>query len=249
MSRIRREDTPRTYQHDDGAIIEFHLVRSSRQTLGLYVHRNGRIEVRVPFRTTLAEVQLFLLGRFRWLQGKLREFAELPEPVQPVWAEGSRVAHLGRSLTLRQRSGGSPSVARQGDELWLAVPHDRVDDHDTLAVLVERWLRREAERVFPLRLAYCHEHMRELGIPFPKLRIRKMKSRWGSCTQSGVVTLNSLLVAMAPELIDYVIIHELCHLVEFNHSPRFYALMGHYLPEWRQHREQLMQQAHSLQLW
>lgn len=249
MSRIQREAEPRTYRHDDGAIIEFHLVRSSRQSLGLYVHRSGRIEVRVPFRTTLAEVQLFLFSRFRWLQGKLQDFAELPEPALPVLAEGGRIAHLGRSLTLRQRPERSPTVTREGDELWLSVPPDRVGEHATLTVLVERWLRREAERVFPLRLAYCHEHMRELGIPFPELRIRKMKSRWGSCTQRGVVTLNSLLIAMAPELIDYVIIHELCHLVEFNHSSRFYALMGHYLPEWRQRREQLMQQAQSLQLW
>lgn len=73
----------------------------------------------------------------------------------------------------------------------------------------------------------------------PPFKVRKMRSRWGSCSHKGAITINSLLIQAPPICIDYVILHELCHLQEFNHSPRFYALMDQVMPEWRAHRQYL----------
>ena len=81
--------------------------------------------------------------------------------------------------------------------------------------------------------------MNTLHLPFPELKIRKMRTRWGSCTKSGVVTLNLELVRMPPECIDYVITHELCHMVEFNHSARFYEVQSRFMPDWKARKQQL----------
>jgi predicted metal-dependent hydrolase len=78
-----------------------------------------------------------------------------------------------------------------------------------------------------------------LPIHSPKLTIRRMKSRWGSCGANGAVTLNLKLIQVGKPLIDYVIVHELCHLVEHNHSKRYYALLDRMLPDWRTRRQRL----------
>jgi predicted metal-dependent hydrolase len=81
--------------------------------------------------------------------------------------------------------------------------------------------------------------MKELSLPFPELRIRKMRSRWGSCSRRAEITLNLELIRMPLDCIDYVITHELCHLVEFNHSARFYELQSRFFPDWKERRRQL----------
>jgi predicted metal-dependent hydrolase len=78
-----------------------------------------------------------------------------------------------------------------------------------------------------------------LGIPFPELWVRPMKNRWGSCTASGRILLNLKLIQVPKDLIDYVILHELCHLKEHNHSSRFYELLNRVLPAWREARRKL----------
>jgi predicted metal-dependent hydrolase len=77
------------------------------------------------------------------------------------------------------------------------------------------------------------------GVPFPEIKVRKMKRRWGSCQTNGCITLNLRLIQASIPYIDYVMIHELCHLVEPNHSRRFYALLDALLPDWRGRRERL----------
>ena len=81
--------------------------------------------------------------------------------------------------------------------------------------------------------------MHDLGLPAPQLRVRKMRSRWGSCSRSAVITLNLELIRMPLPCIDYVITHELCHLVEFNHGPRFYALQARFIPDWKERKRLL----------
>ena len=79
----------------------------------------------------------------------------------------------------------------------------------------------------------------QFNLAAPTLEIRRMKSRWGSCTRAGKITLNLRLMHVAKTEIDYVIVHELCHLVEHNHSKRYYALLDRMLPDWREHRQRL----------
>lgn len=230
------------YLHDTGEKLPFHFVRSARKTLALYVRRDGTIQVRAPKWISLAQVYLFMHERWDWMLLQRARLLEEPVPAPFRYENGQSFLHLGQPVMLRVHVAEHNLAKRSGDELHVAITAERMASPDGLAGVIELWQRREARRVFPLRLASCHEAMTSMRLPFPELKIRKMRSRWGSCTKSGVVTLNLELVRMPPECIDYVVTHELCHLVEFNHSARFYALQTSFMPDWKarkQHLEEL----------
>jgi predicted metal-dependent hydrolase len=229
----------REYRHDTGETLAFDFVRSSRKTIGLYVHRNGSVQVRAPLRAPLAQIYLFLRERWDWVVLQRSRFLEEPAPAPVTYADGSAFLHLGSPLMLRVTHAARNSAKRVADELHVTITTQRLEERDGLSGVIELWQRREAKRVFSLHLAFCHEHMKGLKIPFPELKIRKMRSRWGSCTRKGIVTLNLELIRMPVDCIDYVITHELCHLVEFNHSSRFYELQAQFMPDWKARKHQL----------
>ena len=122
--------------------------------------------------------------------------------------------------------------------VWVSNPAQR----QQVKRLVDSWLREKAEAIFASLLAECLDMTAAIGVrAAPPLRIRQMKRRWGSCSSRGVVTLNPDLVAAPKDCIKYVIIHELCHLVEMNHSKRFYKLLGGLMPDWKSRKERLNQ--------
>jgi predicted metal-dependent hydrolase len=227
------------YRHESGETLDFRFIRSARRTIALYVHRDGSVLVRAPLRAPYAEIFLFLRERWDWMQRQRSRFSQEPIPRQQLFREGESILHLGEELVLRLGAASRARVVRKGGELHVAAPEESLDDRSGLAALVEAWQRREARHLFPERLGSCHEAMRALSLPFPQLKIRKMRSRWGSCSRSAVITLNLELVRMPLQCIDYVITHELCHLVEFNHSQRFYSLQESFLPDWRERRNML----------
>jgi len=206
-----------------------------RQTLGLYVFPNGRVEIRVPRGTPRTQILAFARERRGWLRDAL---AGLPNtPAAPVYADGAVHPYLGEPLTLRVRAGSRRRSVRQGDKLWLRV-RDAADPTCVETALRE-WYRARARAVFQGRLA---DWFPVVGLPverMPGLRIRAMRSRWGSCSSKGGVNLNLWLIRTPIPCIDYVIAHELCHLLEFNHGPRFYAHMDRVQPDWRERRSAL----------
>lgn len=227
------------YRHDTGETLAFRFIRSSRRTIALYVHRDGSVLVRAPLRAPHAEVLAFMRERWDWLQRQRTRFLQEPAPQPLVYRDGTPLLHLGEEVVLRVQPARRRYVMLCGRELQVAVPAAHAEDHDTLAGVIEGWQRGEARRLFAERLAHCHARMRELALPYPQLKIRKMRSRWGSCSRSAIVTLNLELIRMPLACIDYVVTHELCHLVEFNHSPRFYALQARFVPDWQARRRQL----------
>lgn len=229
----------REFRHDSGDTLPFRFIRSARKTIVLYVHRDGSVLVRAPLRVPLAEIHLFMRERWDWLQLQRSRFLEEPAPAPFAYRDGESFLHLGQPCRLQVGEGRRNGARRIGDTLHVTLTEAARTDSQALSDVIELWQRREARRVFPLRLAFCHEEMLELGLPFPHLRIRKMRSRWGSCSRRADITLNLELVRMPLECIDYVIVHELCHLVEFNHSPAFYALQERFLPDWKMCKQRL----------
>jgi len=105
--------------------------------------------------------------------------------------------------------------------------------------LLDGWYDKQAQRVFRERLVATFPRFQPLGIPQPKLTIKPLLARWGSCTAAGAISLNLKLIQVPKTCIDYVIIHELCHLIEHNHSGRFYRLLDRMLPDWAERRRRL----------
>lgn len=124
---------------------------------------------------------------------------------------------------------------------YLTVSVANTADKAHIEAMITAWYRQQAKRVFAERLKVCFPRVEGLKIAYPMLSIRQMKARWGSCTVDGKIILNLMLIHVPKHLIDYVILHEMCHLVEHNHSGAFYGLLARVLPDWEERRKSLNQ--------
>ena len=214
----------------------FDLLRSARRTLALQVHPDGRLVVRAPSRCPLTEIDRFVGSRADWIARKRSEFAARVRP-QLEYSHGAQHPYLGDVFRLAVSKGRPRSVvlASQRFEVRVTDPADEAQVRRAL----EGWYRQRAGGLFRERIAHWHGRMAHLNILLPTLRVRAMRSRWGSCSNRGNVNLNLWLIKLPLECIDYVVVHELCHLREFHHGPAFYALMDEVLPDWRKTRARL----------
>lgn len=201
-----------------------------RKTISLHVLNDGAFEVRAPVGYHAAWINEFVNSRTVWALGARERQLQRQQWRQPV-AQGAESWLLGAALTLWIESGVRFEAWVEEGALRVIAPDP--DDCAAVERRLRQWYRDQAQRIFTERLeACCSRFPRPVEVP--PLAMRKMRRRWGSCSRDGRITLNVDMVRLAPELIDYVIMHELCHLFEFNHGPRFYRLQSEAVPNWRE---------------
>jgi predicted metal-dependent hydrolase len=221
-----------------GVAIPFRYCRSRRRSLGLTVRPDRSVWVRVPLRTPLDDIRAFVARKADWIGKVWQRLGSLPPRSGQDFREGAIIPYQGREYPLRVEQGGGEAVALRGGEL--VVRTSGGDDPDRLAGLIDAWYRGQAVELFSERLLVCHRRMVDEELPFPSLVIRGMKSRWGSYSRrTGRICLNLNLVKAPLPCLDYVIIHELCHMKEMNHGPRFWKLVSRYVPDHGELRRQL----------
>lgn len=226
--------------HFGDTAIEYTLTYAARKTLAIHVHPDRSVTVKAPAGSDFAAVEGFLRKRAPWILRKQAEFAALP-PKQPPrrYVSGESFSYLGRHYRLKVSEGEREWVKLARGYLEVTTPNKANTAY--VQAQVELWLRRQAQRHFHERVVALLPRFKPLALAEPELAIRAMKSRWGSCTGKGKITLNLHLMRAPRPCIDYVVVHELCHLVEHNHGKGFYALMDRVMPEWRKRREELKQ--------
>lgn len=213
------------------------LIRSARRkTLGIVVRR-GSVQVRAPQHLALKDIMAFVEHKTPWVQGVIERHRQLPVPRERTFNDGEPLAYLGRPLTLQLLTGSSNQIRVVDAHLHMArrTPGTSATRRKQLA----DWYRQEAEVYFTERCAYFSER---LGLAPSAVKVRLYKSRWGSCTTRGAVHFNWLLMMAPPEVLDYVVVHELCHLRHFDHSPAFWALVASVLPDYQTHNLWLKRQ-------
>jgi len=222
----------------DQDLIRFQVYYSRRKTLVVQVHCDGNVVVRAPQRTPLWEIEQQVSQRGAWILQHQQRFASLPVVSPRQYRTNEIFYYLGQPLRLLLQSGKKSHVNLMQNNL-IVVASD-LNKQQRLKVQLKNWYRQQAQRVFAERLAQCVQQVAEYGIPPPQSwQLRWMKRRWGSCTSVGKITLNTALIAAPEACIDYVIVHELCHLIEHNHSPAYYRLLTQVLPDWQQQRQRL----------
>jgi predicted metal-dependent hydrolase len=223
----------------DGVTIPFRVDYSDRKHLAITVHPEMRLEVDAPEGTLPASVLARVHKRTKWIVRQWRYF-ERHQPKHPGYRYVSGESHryLGKQFRLKVVKRETPSVKLVGR--WFLVQSPDPKDADGTKELLERWYRAHAGVLFPARLAECMKACSSLKLDSaPSMTIRKMTHRWGSCTPEGRIVLNRDLILAPVTCIDYVIVHELCHLKVRNHSPVFYKLLGRIMPDWAARKERL----------
>lgn len=218
--------------------LSYDLIRSRRKTVGIIVSRDGRVTVRAPRRASQKAIEAIVKKRSGWIRRKLAEFERMPPAPPPKkYVDGERHLFLGDRYQLQLAQGRPGWVELSNDHLTVTT-HDLADRDRIKRQLIE-WYRQQAHRLFAERLDACFPLFDRFDVPYPELKVRQMKSRWGSCHSNGRIILNLRLIQVPNQYIDYVIIHELCHLVEPNHGRGFYTLLQEVLPHWRELRARL----------
>lgn len=208
-----------------GQDIEYRLVRARRRTIGMEVDLSG-LTVRAPRWVTLAEIEAALAERAQWIVKALAEWNARRREVMPrQWKRGAPILFRGCELALEVFPSRRTHVA--SDLFHLTILHPRAQDETEVADLVGQWLREQAwAQVAPQVESYA----RKIARTPPLLRLSNARSEWGSCNARGEIRLNWRLVQLPPTLAEYVVAHEVAHLVELNHSPRFWTLVDRLLP-------------------
>ena len=206
---------------------------SERRRLALIVKPDLSIECRFPRRSSIEVIERFVRSRKNWLQRTIRKVSLRPQPVARTYEQGSRQPFLGVEYGLSLRTANNVQVRLSQGELQLA--YRKPASTTNVSRVLHHWYGRQAKRIFAERLSYCQQSFPR-GPACKGMIVRKMKSRWGSCSSAGLITLNSRLVEYPLKVIDYVIFHELCHLVHFNHNAGFYQLLTDKMPDWQEQR-------------
>ncbi|EXI69807.1 MAG: hypothetical protein AW08_00300 [Candidatus Accumulibacter adjunctus] len=225
-------ETQRTIELGERTVA-YVLRRSPRRTIGLSIDHRG-LRVGAPPRAPLHEVESLLLRHGEWIGRKLDEWhARRPERLQAI-TDGLQLPFLGQTLTIRLASGGKRCLWHRHAggailSLCLRAPAEAPR-------VLERALRERARELFSERLAH---YAAVLEVPQPRLSLTAARTRWGSCSARNGVRLNWRLLHFPLPVIDYVVVHELAHLREMNHSPRFWAIVAAACPDWQALRAEL----------
>jgi hypothetical protein len=204
-----------------GREVHYRFVRRRRRTLGITVDVDG-LKVSAPLRAPWRDIEEFVREKERWILAKLDEWACAPRPTLVRGASGERVPLFGAEVRLERRDG---PVRRVRDRvLFDNIPNLRA------------WLKSTALAVLRPR---AQHFAAQLGRAAPAVRLSNARTQWGACNEDGSIRLSWRLVHVEPALADYVVAHEAAHLVELNHSARFYRILDSLYPGWSAARERL----------
>lgn len=219
-------------------ILKYSLQRSQRASIGFLVNEQG-LRVSAPQRASIATIEAALISKQRWIFSKLDQRAahEAAKPSQDfAWQDGAQLPYLGKTITLRVLIGKAMPAFLDSVANCLVLNFARETSSEKIKQRAQTWLQAQAEHEFTQRLQTFASKM---GVTYANLTLSQARTQWGSCTAQGNIRLNWRLIHFHPGLIDYVVVHELAHRVEMNHSPRFWALVEAQYPYYKQAREQL----------
>ncbi len=224
-----------TYGNDT---LSFALLRSRRKTLQIAVYPDGHIVVTAPDGIPTEEVKKRVLRRARWITRKATFFQQFtPRTPARHYISGETHRYLGKQYRLKVTPHADSSVRLTHGRFLVSLKGE--SSPATVKALLDRWYAEKARQHFEASFERCWPAFAKQGYPRPTLKLRTMKTRWGSLSSKGTLTLNTRLICAPRECIDYVLTHEICHLAHRNHSPAFYKRLEHIMPEWKQHKTKL----------
>ena len=209
-----------------------------RTKLRIHVEPGGVLVVEAPAGAPEDKIRAGVQKRARWIMDRIDRFDEQRRYALPrEYCSGEAHFYLGRrhKLQVLAKPGAARSVRLIAGRLEVTAP---IGDADDVKLALLRWYRRRALAYFTQRLARMAADLPWVDAP-PPVKLKTMKLYWGNCSPQGAVTLNPSLVKAPVHCVEYVLLHELCHLAEHNHSARFYALLDRHMPDWRRAKAEL----------
>ena len=209
------------------------VIRTQRKRSADIEVNAGAVLVRVPRGLSDKRIQDLISKRSVWIKGKIKEQADRPASKPKEYVSGEGFSYLGKTYRLKVIEGADACVKMQAGRLVASVPKDARDRMSVVKSLVANWyqgradqkLREKVDRFAPI-----------VGVEPRSVVVKSYKSRWGSCSNSGDISFNWKIIEAPHRIVDYVVIHELCHMLEHNHSPKYWKHVQRHVPDWQAYR-------------
>jgi len=216
-------------------VIDFDIKRTNRKTLAIEVHPDSSVQLVAPENSELPKIKEKVVKRGRWIVKQQHYFEQfLPHTPVREYISGETHYYLGKRYMLKVVQGKDKSVKLKGGRLLVTTSDSR-----KVKNLLASWYYEHAKRKFKAKIDEGILKFKKEGVILKRMDIRRMKNRWGSCTSEGVITLNPELIKAPSKCLEYVILHELCHLIIPNHKKEFYRLLEQKMPNWKKWKNYL----------
>ena len=218
----------------------FELKQSDRKSLSIEVYPDNSIKVLAPLKSNLTEIKKVVLKKSRWIIKQQNYFEQfLPKTPEREYVSGETHYYLGKGYLLRIRPGIENRVKLKGG--YFNVEYTGNNPQLTAKNVLAKWYFEHAEKKFLDLVNQVFLQFKEFDLEKPNLEIKRMSKRWGSCHKNGIIIINPEIIKASSKCIEYVITHEICHLVEFNHNKKFYCLLSQKMPNWEKWKNTLEQ--------
>ena len=218
--------------------IDYTLVRQSRKSMRIEVHPTASVCVLAPEEASAEKVKEKVTQKAPWILKQQEYFLSFhPFTAPREYIGGETHLYLGKQYKLKLVTASTSSVKLQGGQLVVITP-DKTNKTQ-IEKQIKAWYKAKATAYFHRLLKNSMTYLNGYDIELPILSLRWMSKRWGSCSPSGKIILNTELIKAPRRCIEYVIVHELCHLIEPNHSRKFFTLLDTVYPDWPKLKEQL----------
>jgi predicted metal-dependent hydrolase len=218
--------------------IEFRVVYSRRRTLGISVLPDTTVIVRVPYRTSDKTISRIVNEKADWIIKHRNNYKKQDKSkLNRVYSNGEAHLFRGKEVSLKIVKSDKSFIRFSDGIIEMGLPDN--EDSDSVKKLLYKGYKTEATVIFPLMLSTALQKYETQKFKPAGLIIRSMKRRWGSCSNKGIITLSTELIKLSDLYIEYVIIHELCHLKHHNHGAKYYELLTELFPDWKTARKEL----------
>jgi predicted metal-dependent hydrolase len=218
--------------------IKYNVIFSRRRTISIIVSQDKTVTVRAPLKASLKTIRRFVEEKSSWIRKHLDSNPGISLSGHGrKYINGEPHLFLGKEYTLRKISSASTFIRLSNNSI--EVGQDDIDDIDKTRRVVNRWYSIKAGEILDRKMKEIIGKFENYNFSPSAIVIRPLRSRWGSCTSKGKITLNSELIKLNETLIEYVILHELCHLKYHNHGANFYTLLSELIPEYKTMRREL----------
>ena len=212
------------------------ITRTKRKKTISILIKDGNVEVKAPFNLKQNEIDAFILKKEKWIKNKILLQKKIKQLSKKKFINGEVFKFLGKDLMLKINISVAKKTYIKNDYICLDLKNNTKNNRDKIKKELELFYRSFSEKILKEKTLI---ESKKMNLKVEKIKVRSYKNRWGSCSSNGDISYNWKLI-MAPEkIINYVIIHELCHLIHFNHSREYWEEVSKKLPNYRESKEWL----------
>lgn len=225
----------------ENGVITYQLTRKKVKNVNLRIKQDGSVLVSANTRVPAAFIDDFIRQKQEFILSALAKFEkkrELHQDAPKKYISGESYTLLGKSLRLKVEESENEEVYTDGIYIFLKVKDK--ENFRRKEIMMTKWLKEYQTAIFQELILQTYAVFRKYDVPFPILKIRTMKTRWGSCQpQKGIITLNSRLIEAPRNAIEYVVLHEFAHFIHPNHSKQFWNFVTMMMPDWKERKKGL----------